>query len=137
MINFIKIKKIIDKRGTLLPIEYNKLPFKIKRTYILNNMPKNIFRAGHAHKKLNQIIFCLAGKIKVLLKKGGGGYRNKKQFIISPDTKAIWLKPGTWRELKNLDKNSVVMVLASDNYKENDYIRDYKEFLNYKKNQSL
>lgn len=132
MINFIKLKKIIDERGILFPIEYNKLPFKIKRTYILSDMQKNVFRAGHAHKKLNQIIFCLSGKIKIFLS-NGDGKSNKKQFIMSPNTKAIWLKPGLWRELKNLDKNSVVMVLASDNYKENDYIRNYQQFLNYKK----
>jgi len=130
MINFIKIKKIIDKKGDILPIEYNKLPFKIKRTYILNNMPKNIIRGGHAHKKLNQIIFCLAGKIKILLKGGG----DTKQFIITPDTNAIWLKSGIWREIKNLNKNTVIMVLASDNYKESDYIRNYEKFLHYKMN---
>ena len=133
MISFIKIKKIIDKRGTLIPIEYNKLPFKIKRTYILNKMPKHISRGGHAHKKLSQIIFCLSGKIRIFFS-NGHGVKNKKYLIMTPKTDAIYLKPGIWRELKNLNKQSVIMVLASDNYKENDYIRYYKEFLNYKKN---
>ena len=133
MINFIKIKKIIDKRGTLIPIEYNKLPFKIKRTYILNKMPKNISRGGHAHKKLSQIILCLSGKVRIFFS-NGHGVKNRKHLTMSPKTNAIYLKPGIWRELKNLSKQSVIMVLASDNYKENDYIRDYKEFLNYKKN---
>jgi dTDP-4-dehydrorhamnose 3,5-epimerase-like enzyme len=136
MINFIKTKKIIDKTGTLIPIEYNKLPFKIKRTYILNNMPKNIFRSGHAHKKLTQIIFCLSGKIKIFLGDGNNA-KSLKQVIISPATDAILIKPGIWRIIKNLDKKSVVMVLASDNYKEDDYIRDYKKFLDYKIKSSL
>lgn len=132
MINFIKLKKIIDKKGTLIPIEYNKLPFKIKRTYILNKMPKNIFRGGHAHKKLSQIILCLSGKIKIFFS-NGHGMKNRKQLVMTSNTDAIYLKPGIWREFKNLNKQSVVMVLASDNYKERDYIRNFKEFLSYKK----
>jgi dTDP-4-dehydrorhamnose 3,5-epimerase-like enzyme len=140
MISYIKFKRIIDKKkgggGTLIPIEYNKLPFKIKRTYILNRMPKNISRTGHAHKKLSQIIFCLSGKIRIFLS-NGHGVKNKKYLIMSPKTDAIYLKPGLWRVLKNLQKETVVMVLASDNYKENDYIRNYKEFLNYKKKESI
>ena len=139
LINYIKIKKIITKKrggGTLIPIEYNKLPFKIKRTYILNKMSKNICRTGHAHKKLSQIIFCLSGKIRISLS-NGHGVKNKKYLIMSPKTDAIYLKPGLWREVKNLHKQSVVMVLASDNYKENDYIRNYQEFLNYKKKRFL
>ena len=99
-------------------------------------MSKNVSRTGHAHKNLSQIIFCLSGKIRIFLS-NGHGVKNKKSLIMSPKTDAIYLKPGLWRELKNLHKDSVVMVLASDNYKENDYIRNYQEFLNYKKKQSI
>lgn len=132
MIELITFKKIKDARGNLIPIEHNELPFKIKRTYILNSMPKNAERAGHAHKKLNQILFCLSGKIKIKY----SNLKKNKSLILSDKTKAVWMKPGVWREIINLSKNTVVMVLASDKFNENDYIRSYNDFIKYKKNEN-
>lgn len=126
---FLKIDMKIDKRGNLGIIEYKNLPFKIKRTYYLNSMPINAKRAGHAHKKLNQLLICLNGKSIIKL---SNGKKTLSLLLKKNFNKALWLKPGIWREIINLDKNSVIIVLASDKYIESDYIRNYEAFLKYK-----
>jgi hypothetical protein len=122
-----------EMAGKLSFVDNVKIPFSIERIFYIYDVPSGSSRGAHAHKELSQIIICLSGKIRFFFS-NGHGVKNRKHLIMSPNTNAIYLKPGIWRELKNLDKQSVIMVLASDNYKENDYIRNYKEFLNYKKN---
>ena len=77
-IKYLKIKVINNKKGNLGIIQYKDLPFKIRRTYFINNMPLNIKRSGHAHKKLNQLLVCLNGKIRIDLSDG----KNNKSIIL-------------------------------------------------------
>lgn len=127
-VKFLKIRTKKDKRGDLGIIEYKSLPFKIKRTYYLYNMPINARRAGHAHKKLNQLLICLNGKSIIKL---SNGKKSLSILLKKNSNKGLWLKPGIWREINNLDKETVLMVLASDKYKETDYLRKYDMFLKY------
>ena len=127
-IDFIDIKFKKDKRGNLGIIEYKNLPFKIKRTYFLNKMPLDAFRAGHAHKKLNQLIICLNGKAILKL---CDGIKTKKIILNKNSDQCLWLKPGLWREIVNLHKETVLMVLASESFEVKDYIRDFNLFLKF------
>jgi hypothetical protein len=119
----IKLKKIKSSSGDLGIIE--KFPFQVKRIYYLNNTSKNSLRNGHAHKKLNQILICLHGKVQIDLQN-----KNRKQKKILIKNQHIIIKGLTWRKIKVINKDSILLVLASDIYKKSDYIRDYEKFLN-------
>jgi len=122
----IELPKIHDIRGNLTFIEGGKhLPFIIKRVYYLYDVPSMSNRGGHAHKDLQQLLICLSGSFDVLL---DDGFDRKK---ISLNRPYIGLKivPGIWRELDNFSSNAICLVLASDVYKEDDYYREYQDFL--------
>lgn len=104
------------------------IDFEIKRVYYIVNVPKNIRRGAHAHKQLKQILFCPFGSIDISLDNGSG---DKSVITLSSPDKAIILMPCIWRDMIwNID-NSVLCVAVSDTYDENDYIRNYPEFLIY------
>lgn len=107
------------------------VPFKIKRFYFINHLfnPKAI-RGLHAHKKLKQIIFCLNGSFELLLDDG----RNKQKIVMNDPYIGILLGSKLWHVMKKFSRDCVILVVTNDFYKESDYIRDYKEFLNYIKN---
>ena len=123
----INLKKIgnIDV-GYLIALEGNReIPFDIKRIYYIYNVPKEIKRGSHAHKTLEQILICMSGSIKIKVDNG-----NEKKIIeLNSPSKGLYIGPGVWREMSDFSQNSVLLVLASEYYNENDYIRDYKEFL--------
>ncbi len=118
-----KIKTIKSKNGNLNV--YQKFPFKIERIYYLNNLKKNSFRSSHAHKKLKQICICLRGKFEINLESRKGKIKK-----ILKKNKMIFIDILTWRSIKSLEKHSIMLVLASEKYDKNDYIRNYKKFLN-------
>ena len=119
-----------DKLGVLSFFESNKdIPFDFKRIYYIYDVKKETKRGYHAHKKLKQVLWCPYGSIEVLLDNGN----EKKIYILDSPEKALLVLEGYWREMKWLKKDSVLCVAASDFYDENDYIRDYDEFLTYKK----
>ncbi|MFA6142135.1 MAG: FdtA/QdtA family cupin domain-containing protein [Candidatus Omnitrophota bacterium] len=117
--------------GNLVVAEaQNQVPFKIKRVYFINNLSHlGAVRGKHAHKKLEQAIFCVNGSFKLGLDDG-----NKKEKVaLSKPYVGIYLRPGVWHTMHNFSKDCVILVLASDIYKESDYIRDHEEFLKYVK----
>lgn len=119
-----------DKLGELSFFESNKdIPFDFKRIYYIYNVPKETKRGYHAHKKLKQVLWCPYGSIEVLLDDGN----EKKIYILDSPEKALLVLEGYWREMKWQKKDSVLCVAASDFYDENDYIRDYDEFIGYSK----
>lgn len=121
----IELPKIADRRGNLTFIEGSKhIPFKIKRVYYLYDVPGGEKRGGHAHKKLEQFIIAANGSFDVILDNG----LNKKRFHLNRSYYGLYIKNMTWRELENFSSGSVCLVLASDYYNEEDYIRDYKTF---------
>ncbi len=105
------------------------IPFDINRVYYLFDIPSDGTRGGHAHRELNQIIIAASGSFDVLLDDG----KNKRIVTLNRPYVGLHIIPGIWRELLNFSSGSVCLVLASDKYKEIDYIRDYSVFENLKK----
>ena len=125
----IELPRIEDRRGNLSVIEGDIIPFDIKRVYYLYDVPGGAERGGHAHKNLYQFLIALSGSFEVLLKDG----KNTKTVTLNLPNKGLLIPKGIWRELKNFSSGAVCLVIASDVYKEEDYIRKYKEFLKSKK----
>ena len=126
-IKIIDIPKIERPEGNIGVVEKEVIPFNIKRVYYLFDVPSSAKRGGHAHKSLSQVLIALSGSFDVVLKDG-----NSTQTItLNKPDKGLLIDSTIWRELENFSSGSVCLVLASDVYKEDDYIRDYDEFINY------
>ena len=104
------------------------LPFEVKRIYYLYAIPENQERGAHAHKELFQLLLAASGSFMVEL---DDGKSTKKVFLNQP-SQGILIKPGIWRNLTDFSFGSVALVLASEYYTEDDYIRNYDEFLKYR-----
>ena len=121
----IELPKITDARGNLTFIESGRhIPFEIKRTYYLYDVPGGASRAAHAHRELHQLMISMAGSFDVTLDDG----HKKKKFHLNRSYYGLYIPPMIWRNLDNFSSGSVCMVLASDFYDEAEYIRDYSEF---------
>lgn len=124
----IDIRRFSDNRGYLSVIEGGlDIPFDIKRIYYLYLVPE-VARGAHAHKQLQQLMIATSGSVHVTLDDG----KNQKTFVLDKPWKGLYVAPGLWRTLDNFSGGAVCMVLASEKYDASDYIRDYKEFLDYK-----
>ena len=122
----IPLPKIADPRGNLTFIEGERhIPFAIRRVYYLYDVPGGAQRGGHAHKELHQLIVAMSGSFDVIL---DDGY-SKKRFHLNRSYYGLYICPYIWRELDNFSSGSVCMVLASNLYSEDDYYRNYDEFL--------
>lgn len=126
-IELIKIPKIEDPRGNLSVIENDIVPFDIKRVYYLYDVPAGAERGGHAHKKLQQFLVALSGSFEVVLNDG-----NVEQIItLNKPFEGLLIKNEIWRELKNFSSGAVCLVVASEVFNEEDYIRDFNDFLSF------
>lgn len=126
----INLPKIYDARGNLTFIENSRhIPFNIKRIFYLYDVPGGETRAGHALKTL-QFIIATSGSFDVVLDDG----INRKTFTLNRSYYGLFLPAYIWRELENFSSGSVCLVLASEFYGENDYIRDYVTFKKIKEN---
>lgn len=121
----INIPKIEDTRGNIAVIEKKVLPFPIKRVYYLYDIPSGSYRGGHAHKTLWQFLIAVSGSFNVLLNDGA----ESKTIMLNRPDQGLLIPNGVWRELANFSAGAVCLVLASDEFKEEDYIRDFAEFL--------
>lgn len=106
------------------------IPFEIKRIYYIYNVDAGIHRGFHAHKLNKQLLYCPYGKIEIIVDDG----KNKESVILDNPSKGLVLYPGLWREMIWQQKDSVLCVAASEYYEENEYIRNYDEFLEYVNN---
>lgn len=106
----------------------NNIPFEIKRIYYLYDIPCGEDRGGHAHKELSQLIIAASGSFEVLIDDG----ENKKKIFLNRPDNGLYIVPGIWRELHEFSSGAISLVLASTIYDENDYIRDYSEFIKFK-----
>ena len=126
----IQLSKIHNKAGNITIIENNlHIPFEVNRIYYLYDIPSNETRGGHAHKELYQLIIGASGSFNINL---NDGVNDKTIFLNRPDF-GLLIVPGIWRDLSDFSSGSVCLVFASEIYSENDYIRDYYDFLTLKK----
>ncbi len=126
----IDLRKISDPRGNLTVIEGNgDIPFEIKRVYYLYDVPGGESRGAHAHKELYQLLIAANGSFSVTLDDG----REKITYNLKRPYYGLLIVPGIWRDLDDFSSGSVCLCLASEHYEEEDYIRDYNKFLDYKK----
>jgi hypothetical protein len=125
-ISEIILPKISDPRGDLTFIEgENHIPFKIARVYYLYNVPVESERGGHAHHDLEQVIFALSGSMRIKI---DDGYNKSEHWLRNPQ-KGLHITQKIWREMDCFSQGAVCMVLASQRYDEEDYIRNYKDFI--------
>ena len=125
------LPKIADNRGNLSFVEEeNHIPFKIKRTFWIYDVPGGEERGGHAYKETEEFIIALSGSFDVVLDDGAG---NVQTFQMNRSYYGLYVPKMVWRQMTNFSTNSVAMVLASTRYNAEDYIRDYEEFKTLKR----
>ena len=105
------------------------LPFDVKRVYYLYDIPGGEGRGAHAHRELEQLIVAASGSFTVTLDDGN----TKRSFFLNRPYQGLYVKPGLWRDLVDFSSGAVAMVLASEVYQKEDYIRDYNDFLAFRK----
>jgi len=121
----ISLPKILDKRGNLSFFENsNQIPFDIKRTYLINNVPGGESRGGHAFKKSQEFIIALSGSFDVVLNDGEKEFR----YSLNRSYQGLYVPNMLWRRLENFSTNSLVLISSSIAYDDKDYIRDFIDF---------
>lgn len=128
-IQLLKIPVVEDVRGNLGIIQSDFLPFEFKRVYYLFDVPSSAFRGGHSHINQQEVLIALSGSFEVTVNDG----IEKKRYLLNKPNVGLLIPTGIWRELENFSSGAVCLVLASDDFLEEDYIRDFDEFLSTKK----
>lgn len=122
-----------DRKGNLTVVENNKeVPFEVRRTYYLYDVPGGESRGAHAHRELSQLIIAASGSFSVTLDDG----KVKRTFVLNRPYQGLYVVPGIWRTLDDFSSGAVCLVLASHEYDTGDYIRDYNDFIRYKNGNS-
>lgn len=127
-IKIIPIPKKEDPRGNLSVIENDVIPYEIKRVYYLYDVPSGAERGGHSHVEQQEFLVALSGSFDVILNDG----KIEKKVTLNKPFEGLLITNGIWRELKNFSSGAVCLVVASDVYIEDDYIRDYDDFVKSK-----
>ena len=127
-VKIINLPKIEDRRGNLSFIEGNNhIPFEVKRTYWIYDVPGGQFRGSHAYKELQEFIVALSGSFDVVLDNG----KEKKKFPLNRSYYGLYVPNMIWRTLENFSTNALCMILASRHFSEDDYLRNYDAFLEF------
>jgi dTDP-4-dehydrorhamnose 3,5-epimerase-like enzyme len=127
-LKLLEIPVIEDVRGNLGVIQSGFLPFEFKRVYYLFDVPSNAFRGGHSHINQQEILIALSGSFEVVVNDG----IKRQSYLLNKPNVGLLIPTGIWRELENFSSGAVCLVLASDIFIEEDYIRDFDEFLKSK-----
>lgn len=123
-----------DRKGNLTVVENSiTLPFDVKRVYYLYDIPGGESRGAHAHKDLSQLIVAASGSFRVTLDDG----KVKRSFVLNRPYQGLYVKPGIWRDLDDFSSGAVCMVLASEKYDVNDYIRNYDDFIKFRRDEKV
>lgn len=121
----LSIPKIEDPRGNLSVIENDVIPFEIKRVYYLYDVPSGAERGGHSHKEQYEFLVALSGSFDVILNDGN----QQKIVTLNKPFEGLLITNGIWREIKNFSSGAVCLVIASDVFSEEDYVREFEDFL--------
>jgi len=124
-IEIVKIPVIEDFRGNIGVVEKDTVPFEIKRVYYLFDVPSSASRGGHAHKEQAALLIPLSGSFDVVLDDGN----ERKTVTLNKPDKGLLIHRNIWRELENFSSGAVCMVISSGEFDEDDYVRDFDEFL--------
>lgn len=126
----IELNKIYNRAGNITSVQGNvDIPFGIKRVFYTYDIPGGEARGAHAHKKCHQFLVAASGSFEVVVDDG----RNKRTIALNRPFLGVYIPPSVWAYEQNFSSGAVCLVLASEKYDESDYIRDYNEFINYKK----
>lgn len=121
----INLPKILDERGNLSFVEeFKHIPFKIKRTYWIYDVPGGEIRGGHAYKENQEFIIALSGSFDLIIDDG----KERKTFSLNRSYYGLYIPKGIWRQMENFSTNSLALILASISYDPSDYIYDYEVF---------
>ena len=126
----VELKQIVDENDGVLSIaeQLNEIPFEVKRVYYIQGLEDTKSKRGfHAHKQLEQAIFCINGSFKLMIDDGN----EKHYFFLNDPNKGVYMGPRLWHTMFEFSKDCIILVLASDYYDESDYIRNYNEFIEY------
>ena len=123
-----KFKPFLDDRGSLIPIEFNSLPFIPIRAFVVSDVPKNTIRGNHSHYTTKQYLLCLEGQIEVILHDG----INESKILLEKN-EGVLVPELIWDSQKFLTKKSQLVVFCSTNYDHDDYIFDFNKFIKIKK----
>jgi len=123
--HIIEIPKISDEGYLCFMEENNHLPFEMKRVYYIFDVVKNAVRGKHAHKQTKQVLFCIRGSITIILDNG----KDKEAITLNKPNQGIFLDAMMWHEMVAFKEGTVLLVVASDIYDEQDYIRNYRTYL--------
>lgn len=126
LIQIVNFPPLGDDRGSLVAFEAKKsVPFEIKRVYYIFGTKEGVSRGFHAHRNLKQVAVCVTGSCRFVLDNG----KQREEVLLDRSTKGLIIEDLTWREMHDFSSDCVLLVLASEYYDENDYIRDYNEFI--------
>ena len=132
-IKLVKLVEVtaISTDGTLVQLQKPEIPFEIKRVYHIFGVSEGAVRGAHTHKETMQVMFCIQGSIVIALDNG----KNKEKVFLNKPNVGVLLEPGVWHEMQEFKKNTILLVLASEKHKPEDYVRSYDDFLrSYAKN---
>lgn len=128
-VKFVELPKFCDPRGNLSFAEQNNhIPFEIKRTYWIYDVPGGECRGGHAYKETDEFIIAISGSFDVTVDDG----KEKKSFTLNRSYYGLYIPKGLWRTMENFSTNSLALEFASTSYNRSDYVEDYNDFLKMK-----
>lgn len=129
-VRIIDLPKIEDLRGNLTFIEQEKhIPFQIKRVYWIYDVPGGQTRGGHAFKEQQELVVALSGSFDVVINDG----ILENRYHLNRSYFGLYIPNGLWRHMDNFSTNSVALILSSTSFHETDYIRNFHDFIEYKK----